>query len=374
MAEIAVSASESSKRLLSLDALRGFDMFWIVGGESILVNLNSQLHWPWLQSATQFLTEHVEWEGFHFYDLIFPLFLFIIGVTLPYSIGKRLDEGASRKSVLLKVLRRTALLLLIGWIYSGLLSFPGIDHLRIMGVLQRLALGYCFAACAMIWLKPKGQAITALVLLVVYWLIMRFNSAPGFAPGDMSQNGNFANYLDRLMFTKDQMYDKYGDPEGLLSTIPAFATALLGLLTGHWLHSDRDQRTKVLGMIGAGLACIALGCLWGLDFPIIKKLWTSSYVLVAGGASLLLLSVFYWLIDVKGWKKWAFIFVVIGLNPITIYIGQCIIDFEAVGKYFAGGIAAHSGVWGPFVLAMAAFMARWLVLLFLHRQKVYLRV
>jgi len=363
-----------SDRLLSLDALRGFDMFWIVGGEAVFTTLRDQLHWPWLNSVVQFFTEHVEWEGFHFYDLIFPLFLFIIGVTLPYSIGKRLEHGDSKGKIVAKVVRRTLMLILLGLIYNGLLNFSPYDHLRLAGVLQRQALGYCFAAFAFLYLKPRGQAISAAAILLGYWLIMRFSASGGHQPGDMSEWGNYANYIDRCVFAPGQMYEKYGDPEGLLSTIPAFATALLGLLTGQFLKSERRPSQKALLIFVAGLLSIGLGLLWGIDFPIIKKLWTSSYVLVAGGASMVLLSVFYWLVDVKGWRRWTLFFVVIGVNPITIYMAQSIVNFDEIGKFFAGGIAGHAGAWGAFILAAAGFAARWLFLLFLHRKKVYLRV
>lgn len=372
----AAASGEPAKaeRLLSLDTLRGFDMFWIAGGETVFATLRDQLHWPWFNSVVQFFTEHVEWEGFRFYDLIFPLFLFIIGVTLPYSIGKRLEHGDSKGQIAAKVVRRTLMLILLGLIYNGLLNFEPFDHLRLAGVLQRQALGYCFAGFAFLYLKPRGQAIIGTFFLIAYWLILKLSAGPGHPAGDMSEWGNYANYLDRTVFAPGQMYEKYGDPEGILSTIPAFSTALLGLLTGQFLKSDRQPSTKALWIFLAGVISIGLGLLWGIDFPIIKKLWTSSYVLVAGGASMVLLAAFYWIVDVKGWRRWTLFFVVIGVNPITIYMAQCFIDFDNIGKFFAGGIAGHSGAWGAFILAVAGFTARWLFLLFLHRKKVYLRV
>src|SRR5262249_1157066 len=250
--------------------------------------------------------------------------------TLPFSLGRKLEKGIPKSELAKKVLKRTAIMLILGLIYSGLFDLKGLDHQRIMGVLQRLALGYCFASFIYMNTKIRGQVIALAACLLSYWLAMRFLPVPGFQRGDFSEYGNFANYIDRVLFAPGQLYEKYGDPEGIFSTIPAIGTALMGVLAGGWLRSDREGNNKTLALVMAGLASIAAGYLWSIDFPVIKKIWTSSYVLVAGGWSLLLLAAFYWLIDVKGWTKWTFFFVVIGLNPITIYIADRIIDFDGI--------------------------------------------
>jgi len=363
-----------SQRLTSLDALRGFDMFWITGGAALLVAIAHKADWPLLTCVANNLCEHVEWEGFHFHDLIFPLFLFVIGVAMPFSLGRRLEQGASRGEVLRKIIRGTVVLFLLGLVYSGWLELKPLTEMRIPGVLQRLALGYGLAGMAMLYLRPRGQAVAAVACLVGYYLLMRFVPVPGDHGGPWTMEGNLANYIDRLIFTRGQIYEAYGDPEGPLSTIPAVATALIGVFTGYWLRSARGGNEKTLGMLGAGVVLIGAGYLWSLDMPIIKKIWTSSYVLVAGGWSLLLLAAFYWLIDVRGWKGWSFYFVVIGLNPITIYIGQKIVNFDAVGAYFLRGVAAHLPDYQPIILAAGGLAARWLFLLFLHRHRVYLHV
>jgi len=349
-------------------------MFWITGGAALLEAIARKADWPPLTRVMENLCQHVDWEGFHFHDLIFPLFLFVIGVSMPFSLGKRLESGDSRAAVLTKVLRRTLLLFLLGLVYYGWLDFKPITEMRIPGVLQRLAIGYGLAGVALLYLSIRGQALAAALCLVGYYLLMRFVPVPGDHGGPWTMQGNLANYVDRIVFTRGQIWEDYGDPEGLLSTIPAVATALLGVLTGHWLRSTRSGGAKTLGMIAAGLVLIGAGYLWSLDMPIIKKIWTSSYVLVAGGWSLLLLAAFYWLIDVCGWNGWAFFFVVIGLNPITIYIGQEIINFDAIGAFFFRGVAAHLPDYKPIILIAAGVAARWLFLLFLHRQRVYLRV
>ncbi len=374
MATTEKASDFASKRLASLDALRGFDMFWIIGGAGIMGALAKLVNQPWLTTVSDNLTEHVEWEGFHFHDMIFPLFLFIIGVALPFSMAKRVEQGARRRDLFLKVLRRTVGLIALGLVYSGLLRFEGWQELRLFGVLQRLALGYFFAALSFIWLKPRGQAILAGAILLGYWAILALVPVAGHPLGSMTPEGNVANAFDRMIMLPGQMYEAYGDPEGPLSTIPAIATALMGVLAGHWLRTDRTGTKKALGLALAGVGCLAVGAVWGLEFPVIKKIWTSSYALVAGGWSLLLLALFYYVIDVKGWKGWAAGFVVIGLNPITIYLGQVFIDFGKITDFFFKGALGFTGALQPLLWAIAAFGVKWLLLLFLHRQRIYLRV
>lgn len=369
-----IPAPQPDDRLLSLDALRGFNMFWIITGEDIVSEFLSKFHNKFIHAVSLNLTDHVEWEGFHFYDMIFPLFLFIIGVALPYTLAKRIAKGDSRKQIGLKILKRTLIMLILALLYAGILEFKGLDHLRIMGVLQRLALGYGIAATILLFTKVRAQAAIAAGLLILYWILMTHIPVPGVPLGSMTQMGNVANYLDRRMFLPGQLYTSYGDPEGLLSTIPAVSTALLGVLCGQWLRSHRTQQKKALGLAAAGIVCIALGYLWSPWFPIIKKIWTSSYVFVAGGWSMLLLALFYWLIDIKGWKKWAFGFVVIGMNPLTIYLGQKIIRFEETAKFFFGGVAHLAPLYEGLIMAIAIFTLKWLFLYLLHRQRIFVRV
>jgi predicted acyltransferase len=363
-----------SARLESVDALRGFNMFWIIGGAELLAAIAAVARLGWLNAVSANLTEHVEWEGFHFHDMIFPLFLFIMGVTTPFALARRQEKGASRAALVRHVLRRVVVLFLLGLVYSGLLRLRGIVHLRIMGVLQRLALAWGCAALISLFLNRRGQIVAALSLLLVYWAAMRWLPVPGHPLGSFTPEGNFANYLDRMVFLPGQLYKSYGDPEGLFSTIPAVTTALLGIFAGQWLRGPRPPREKVLGLLAAGALGVAAGYAWSPWFPVIKKIWTSSYVLVAGGWSALLLALFYWAIDVRGWKRWAYFFVVIGLNPITIYLGQEIIDFEKIAKFFVGGVLQFTGVLTPILLGIAVLAVKWLFLRFLYKQRIYWRV
>lgn len=366
----------SGGRLLSLDALRGFNMFWIIGGEEIVSQIAKKWDNPTFHEISENLTSHMEWRGFHFYDMIFPLFLFLIGVALPYSMSRRKQSGETRRQMAWKIIRRTAFLFFLGWIYSGLFEFNGFDHLRIMGVLQRLALGYGAAALIMLYTNVRGQAVAGGGLLVFYWLMMRWMPVPGQGADHYSQLGNFANYVDRLLFYRTQLYiPEYGDPEGLFSTIPAIATALLGVMAGHWLRRPEKPTYKATIMFIAGAACISAGYLWSIDFPVIKKIWTSSYVLVAGGWSILLLTLFYWLIDIRGWKAWAFPLVVIGMNPITIYVGQRIINFDYTAEFFVKGcLKFMRDDSAAIVMAASVVFVKWLFLYFLYRKRIFLRV
>ena len=363
-----------SLRLASLDTLRGFNMFWIIGGAELVRAIAEKFSHPIIKSVSDNLTEHVEWEGFHFHDMIFPLFLFIIGIALPFTMAKRVAQGETKPVLIGKILRRTVTMLLLGLVYSGLLQFKGFDHLRLFGVLQRLAFGYCAAALLLLFTGPRVRLAVVVALLLGYWALLVFVPVPGFPHGDMTPNGNVANYVDRLLLQPGQMYEKYGDPEGPLSTFPAIATALLGVFAGEWLRGSRRPERTALGLALAGIACLALGHLWGIYLPIIKKIWTSSYVLVAGGWSLLLLAAFYYVIDVRGWRRGTLFWMVIGLNPVTIYLAQEIVDFDKIAAYFLGGLQTHLTAFDPLILLTGVLASKWLFLYFLHRQKIHLRV
>jgi len=349
-------------------------MFWIVGGDGIAASFGKLVKNPIVSSVTTQVSEHVGWIGFRFYDMIFPLFLFIIGATLPFSIGRRIEEGVSREGVIRKVLVRAAILWLLGMAYNGVLDFHGWDHVRFVGVLQRQAFGYCVAAILFVTTKPRTQAILFVTILLGYWALLALGPVPGFARGNYSEWGNFANYIDRLIFRPGQMYEKYGDPEGLVSMIPAICTALLGVFAGRWLKSDKPDKEKVLGLAVAGGVCLALGLAWAPWFPVIKKIWTSSYVLVAGGFSLELLALFYWAIDMRGWKKWSMPFVVIGMNSITIYMASRIVSFGDIAGFFLGGVARALPAEKDLILAIGVVLAEWLFLYYLYKNRVFLRV
>ena len=361
-----------SGRVASVDALRGFDMFWITGGEEVVHSIYKVFPNP-TTAVLDGQFEHVRWAGFHFYDLIFPLFLFLVGVVLPFSLTRRLEAAANRSQLYRHIVTRLLLLFLLGLVYNGLLDL-NVHTLRISGVLQRIALCYFFASVVVMNTRVRGLAIVTGGILVAYWLILALVPVPGVGAGVLTPEGNLAGYVDRLLLPRPFCCYKFGDNEGILSTLPAVATTLLGVLAGHWLRSNQTPQRKALGLTAAGLACLLTGFVWGHWFPIIKNLWTSTYVLVAGGWSLLLLAAFYAVIDVWGFRRWSFFFTIIGMNAITIYLAWRLFDFAAIASVFTHGLISYLGSFQPLFEATSVAAAAWLFLWFLYRQRIFLKV
>ena len=296
---------------MSLDVFRGITIAGMV-----LVNNPgswSTIYWP---------LAHAEWHGWTPTDLIFPFFLFIVGVAIPLAFGRRIESDRSRRDLYLKIARRTLIIFALGIFLAGFPYFP-FSTIRIPGVLQRIAVCYLFASVIFLNVRVRTQVIITIVLLVIYWLILTRLHAPGFVTGDLSKEGSVASFIDRVVFGPHiWKQGKVYDPEGLLSTIPAIATTLIGVLTGQWLRIDKPQYEKVAGLFVAGAVCIAAG--WALNpfFPINKSLWTSSYVLFTGGMALEFLALCYWLIDIKKYRRWTKPFVVFGVNAIVLFVGS----------------------------------------------------
>ncbi len=335
-------------RLWSIDALRGFDMFWIIGGEDVVREIARRTNTRMGDAIVQQLS-HVAWQGFRFYDLIFPLFLFLVGAVLPFSLGK---IQADRRSVYRRIARRTIVLFLIGMMGRSFFEFDW-HNLRVAGVLQRIAI--CYGIAAVIYMKTtwRSQVVAVIVILGGYWLLMAHVAAPGGAAGDYSASGNLAGWVDRH-FLPGKLFKAYygfGDNEGILSTIPAVATALLGALAGQLLKSGVSPWKKVAVLVVVGALGVAGGLAWGQHFPIIKNLWTSSFVLLAAGYSAWLLALFYLVVDVLGFRKSAYFFVVIGANAITIYWLPRFVEFDKIATFFLSGTIRASGSYGPLVAA-----------------------
>jgi predicted acyltransferase len=375
--------SKLSQRLVSLDALRGFDMFWIIGGDAFIRALMKWGDWSFSPAVIEQF-EHVEWEGFRFYDMIFPLFVFLAGVSMPYSLGRQREKGVPLSSLFWRVFRRMVLLFVLGLLCNNILQFD--PPFRIMGVLQRIALATGFAGFIYLLTRTRGLVAVLVGILLGYWALLAFVPPPGGEP-NYTKGGNLSAYIDRTVI-RDGMNingkaygrvyygsgDTAGENEGLLSTIPAIATALLGVLVGVWLRFCSCNWRKVGWLFVAGFACLGLGVLWGQVFPIIKILWTSSYVLVAGGYSILLLALFYLIIDVWGFKRWAFPFVVIGVNSITIYVVPRFLAFRQIVTFFFGGLIKHSAPFDAVLTPMLFLFVEWLFLYYLYRKQIFLRV
>ncbi|MBN1387339.1 MAG: DUF5009 domain-containing protein [Bacteroidales bacterium] len=364
------------KRLYSLDALRGFDMFWIMGGEGIFIALASITGWPVFKwCATQL--DHVPWHGFVFYDMIFPLFLFIAGISFPFSLNKRLSNNDSRKSIYRHIIYRGLILVVLGIIYNNGLRF-NLGELRYGSVLGRIGMAWMFGALIFMNTKLTARIIWFWGLLIIYWLLLVLFPAHDLGSFDkFSQEGNLTSYIDRLLMP-GRLYLGNHDPEGIFSTVPAISTALLGMLTGQYMlsgyHSEKPLK-RVLYMFLAAVALMLLGKLWNLAFPINKNLWTSSFVCWVGGLSLLLFTVFHLIIDVWNFRKWAFFFVVIGMNPITIYLARRIIGFRNASGFFFGGFAdILPETWSPLVEAVGVTAVGWVFLYILYKKKIFLKV
>lgn len=360
-------------RLYSLDALRGFDMIWIMGADELFHELAKVTNIPFITTISNQL-EHPMWNGFTAYDLIFPLFLFIAGVATPYSVGRELEKGTSRQKLLLRVIRRGLILVLFGFIYNNGIKFGPLNELRFPSVLGRIGLAYMFANIIYLYSGKKFRAIWFGSLLIGYWLILRFTSAPGFAPGDLTIEGNFASYIDRSLIP-GRLYRVIHDPEGLFSTIPAIGTGLLGIMTGEFLkHNSASQKRKAATMFIAGAIFVIIAQLWNLVFPINKNLWTSSFVMQVGGISLLLLSVFYYIIDVLGYQKWTFFFRVIGMNSILIYMSGVFINWEYTAQALFGWSGEITTIYQVAIEIMGLLAVKWLFLYFMYKKKIFLKV
>lgn len=337
--------------------------------------------------------KHSEWNGWTPTDLIFPFFLFIVGVSLTLSFQSRLRRGDSRRKLLVHSARRSAIIFLIGLVLNG---FPHFDLAtwRVAGVLQRIAIAYLAAAVITLYTKTRGIAVWIAGLLVSYWIVMRFIPVPGLGmPGTdmpvLDPNANLSWYLDKH-FLPGAMYEGTRDPEGILSTFPAIATALLGVLTGDWLAGKIDATKKVWGMLAFGVACILAGQLWSVWFPINKKLWTSSFVLFSAGCALVCLAICYWIADVKMHRgAWTKPFMVFGSNAITAYaladllssllfnrhvhVGRRVFTLQDF-LYRAGFAGISPTPLGSLAYSLAFVAACWLPSYWMYRKRIFLKV
>ena len=357
-------------RLESLDALRGFDMVWIIGADAIVKEISSLTGSSFWKGFAQQM-EHPEWNGFQFFDLIFPLFLFIAGVATPFSVGKELEKGKTKKELLWRIIKRSLILVFLGFITAnrpdGHFLLKPLSEYRFASVLGRIGLAYMFANIIYLYSKERAQLFWFWALIVGYWLLLKFTSAPGHPIGDLTMEGNFASYIDRSIMP-GTLYLKIHDPEGLVSTIPSISTGLLGIITGVYLRKQHvSGNKKSLMMLLCGVLFLVLARVWNLDFPINKNLWSSSFVLYAGGFSLILLALFYYVIDVRGYKKWAFFFKVIGLNSILIYISGVFINWKYSTDALFGWLKNLAGQKYEFlVFVICALVVKWLFLYLLY--------
>ncbi len=400
-----IKAEQKPQRLHSLDALRGFDMFWIVSGEGIFHGLANGVmtkhhlirnteNWQItpnddLNAAGRIAIgisnqlHHTVWNGFTFYDLIFPLFIFIAGVSMPYSFGRQFEVAAAsvqaaRKSIYRSLLKRTLILILLGVVVNGGLEFAGYENTRFASVLGRIAISCLLGALIFLHFNLRAQVIWFAGILLTYWAAMMLIPVPGFGAGQLTPEGNLAAWTDRLLLP-GKLHREVYDPEGLLSNIPAACSALLGIFTGQFLRLNSPawgMQKKCVAMAAGGLLLLFTGWAWGLVFPINKTLWTSSYVLYAGGWSLLLLAAFYRVIDIKQKRKWSQPLVWLGMNSILIYVAaHGAIDFMATSKFLFGGLIQKlPALWHEAFLWTGVAILQFAGLYVLYKNKIFLKI
>lgn len=369
---------KASERLKSLDALRGFDMFFIIGGSAMVVGLCRALGWGdgcWLAHQMR----HVPWAGLVHHDTIFPLFLFLAGVSWPFSYAAQLARNRSSFQIHRKVVVRMLILFLLGMTLGGLLKFN--PPFRIPSVLGQIGLSWGFAALIFMHVrKPVLRALIVATLLFGYWALLAFAAVPG-APVDADpycRAWNVISWFDRTLMPNYILMRNVYDPESLFAVPPGIALALLGMLAGSILRSsDHTPRKKVCLLMGFSALTFVMGAffIFVLKMPIVKALWTSSFVLMSAAYSFAMLALFYGVIDVLGWSRWSFVFRVIGMNAITVYMFQNMRVNAAVNTFFLSGLVSKiPAPWHDFAAGLAAVATAWVILYLFYRKNLFLKV
>ena len=387
---------EKKDRLMSLDAFRGFDMLWIIGGEGFICALAALCGFPDFHKGFG----HVPWAGLQFMDTVFPTFLFMAGASFPFSAAKSIERGLARGQVALRALRRGITLMLLGIVYCGFLRTWDFANFRIPSVLGYIGFGWMVAAWIYLYVKGVwvrlGIAVGILAAITLFFGLVAAPDAEqaigalrkagetsdwwaqfaALGTGPFSPAGNFGCYLDRTVLGHHAL-TPYFDNEGFGGLFCTIVTAMLGMFAGDIVRAGGVVATgrKALKLLCAAAACLASGLALSLYCPIVKNLWSPSFVLVVGGYSFAMFAVFYWIIDVKKRTKWSFFFRVIGMNSITIYVARCFVGFDAASKFVLGGFAkALPDDWGSLVLSFGYIAACWLFLLFLYRKNTFLKI
>jgi predicted acyltransferase len=354
----------SGKRLISLDAFRGWTMFWIVGGGSIMTGLAALGH-NFVIDTIVYQLDHTKWQGLRYFDLIWPSFMLMVGMSLPFSFAKQI-QSKTYQQVTLRVLKRVAVLFLLGSIRESVsLSQPFLVELS--SALQPIAIAY-FCAFLLVQKSWRSQIITAAGILVGYAVLLAYIPAPGIPAGTYTLNHNLVSFVDQYILGRI-LEEGWGT---ILSAIPTVATTILGLLIGRLLLTDRTPQKKFFIILIIGFSCIIAGMALNPIIPMIMKLWTTSYGLASAGWSCLLFGLFYWIIDIRGLQKWAFPFVVIGMNALAVYMGRTLIPLNKIVGTFSESIAQNLGRFGLLFEAVAVLIVEWLILYWMYKRKIFL--
>lgn len=371
----ASNLKEPSSRLVSVDALRGFDMLLIVGGGEIITSLRGQVDWQWVDVLAHQL-KHPKWFGFRFYDFIFPLFIFIAGISIPFSINSAIAKGVDKSQLLKKAFRRMIILVVLGIMDKNTpITFFDPSNIRFASVLGRIGIA-SFAATVLYVYFPafKSRIIWILGILLSYYAIVFLIPVPGFGAGDLSKDGNIVGWFDRL-FLPGRLLEKNYDENGLLTQFPAMCLAIAGTLAGDILRSKQSPGKQLQKLVLYGVVSIVLAFIWHMHFPIFKKMWTSSFILLTAGMGFLITAVFYLIIDVWHFKKWAFFFYVIGLNSIVIYLVYRFVDFNEMSKkIFSGLYAPIDQRFQPSLEHLGGIILIWLIMYFLYKKKIFIKI
>ena len=371
------NTNKKSIRLNSLDALRGADMLMISGGGAFIYYMHNLTNYKWLNTLA-YNMEHPAWlEPITFFDFIFPLFLFISGISLVYSVNSQINKGVSNSDIYKKAFKRMLILMLIGLVYKNSpLNIFDPAHIRYSSVLGRIGMATFLTTILYVNFSWQKRLLWIGGILLGYYAAMFLIPVPGFGAGNMTMEGNFAGWLDRTIMP-GRLVNGVFDENAIATFLPAFTITIFGAWAGDILRnndSSSSYKIKLLSIIGISL--IAVGLVWGLHFPIMKKMWTSSFILITSGASFLAMTLFYWLIDVKKQTKWAFFFKVIGLNSLVIYLAYSFINFNYTShKLFSGFYSSFiPKEWLVVFDAFGAVVLVWLFLYFLYKNKLFLKV
>lgn len=362
--------TEPSKRLYSLDALRGFDMLWITGGGALAIAISKITGAPWLEHQMH----HVKWEGFHFEDLIFPLFMFISGVAIPLSVKSKLEKNVPKRRLFKKVLTRLVILILLGILYNGTFQ-NGFENGRIASVLGQIGIAYFFASLIVIYFESfRSRIIWLASILVGFGIIQLLIPVPGIGPGVLTPEGCINGYVDRMLLP-GRLYGGTFDPEGILCSLSATGVTLMGTIAGNILRKKKSSDWQRIGFLMiAGISSILLALIFSTFYPIIKSCWTSTFNLLTGGISFMLIALFYLVIDHWGFHKWAFYFRVIGMNSIFVYLFTRIVNTNKISEFFFGWLAKPLGENGNLIILVGNLALIWILLYYMYRKKIFLRV
>jgi predicted acyltransferase len=360
-------------RIMSIDALRGFDMLMIIFADRFFFSLNSAVNSP----STRFLEkqfQHPDWFGSHFYDIIMPLFLFIVGAVIPYSLSRRMRENIGKFSIYKSLIRRFIILFVLGWVVQGNLLDLDPGKFQIMSnTLQAIAVGYLFSSIAYLHLSKKWRYVLFAGCLVIYTVLLTIPVIPGVGRSTLLPDRNFANYVENLVF------GKYADSSGeyytwLLSGFGFTATVLSGVFAGELIRSDYSRKKVALYLLLIGIAGLILGLFFSIWHPIVKKIWNSTFVLYSSGICYILMSVFYWIIDILGYKKWAYPLKIIGMNAIVAYVASHVLNFPGIANSILFGLEKYVGAYYEMITVIGGFGILYLILWYMFKNNTFVKI